>query len=109
MTFQALTYALQLKPGVKLNVRHTPQARNVIPARLAPGATVVIRFGHCCPDLQEGVVTARRSDPDGAVLCLSGTEWIIEPAGTGVSVPGIVSEDWLVRESIVPGVRRSTV
>lgn len=98
-TFQALTNASALGEGVKLNLMATPQTAGVAPPRLASGARVTVRFGHCCPDIAEGTVTAVTGDLERAVLTLGDTHWTIErgPSGSGVSVPGILSEDWYVR------------
>ena len=100
MPFLALTGAPFLDTGVKLNVMATPQIEGAAPASLQVGERLIIRFGHCCPDIAEGEITSLAFDH--AVLTLGATDWILDPApcGSGVHVPGIVSADWFVRAPI---------
>jgi hypothetical protein len=95
--FLALTGAPFLEAGVKLNVMATPQVEGVAPASLRVGERLTIRFGHCCPDMVEGEITALAFDH--AVLTVGATDWILDPGpcGSGIRFPGIVSEDWIVR------------
>ena len=94
MLFQALTDAPMLREGVTLNFMAIPQADGATPARIAAGAQVTLRFGHCCPTIKEGRITAASADT--AVLSIEGAVWALEPRTSGVAVPGIVSEDWVV-------------
>ena len=95
MSFQALTGAPRLCEGVRLNIMATPQRAGAAPERLAAGADVTLRFGHCCPLIREGRILA--ADAARAVLVLDGDEWTLEQGESGVTIPGIVSEDWFVR------------
>ena len=94
MPFQALTGAPMLREGVTLNIMAVPQTDGRAPDRIAVGARVTLRFGHCCPLIREGRIT--EADAEGAVLALDGTEWALAPGATGVAIPGIVSENWIV-------------
>ena len=97
MTFLALTGSPILESGVILNVMATPQRPGISPDRLGLGETVCIRFGHCCPHMAEGTITA--TAVDHVVLTLDAKPWVLEPgpSGSGIQVPGIVSDDWIVR------------
>ncbi len=97
MPFQALTSAPSLKNGVTLNIMAVPQIADITPERLSVGALVTLRLGRCCPIISEGRITACTADPERAVLRLDGIEWILEPSVTGILIPGIASEDWIVR------------
>ena len=98
MLFQALTCAPVLRDGVTLNIMAIPQAGGVAPERIEVGARLTLRFGHCCPLIAEGWIISLSNDPERAVLAFDGAEWTLEHGATGVSVPGIVSEDWIVRD-----------
>ncbi len=100
LPFLALTNAPCLDAGIKLNIMAVPQIEGTAPARLQVGARLTIRLGHCCPDVVEGEITEVAFDH--AVLTLGATEWILDPGSTGVCVPGIVSEDWIVRAAVRP-------
>ena len=94
MLFQALTDAPMLREGVTLNFMAVPQEAGETPAKIAAGDRVTLRFGHCCPLIREGRITAATCD--AAVLAFEGTVWALEPRTTGIEVPGIVSEDWII-------------
>ena len=96
MPFQALTDAPMLRTGARLNVMAVPQRAGVAPERLAAGASISLRFGHCCPTVREGRICS--ADAETAVLTLDGVEWALQHRATGVVCPGIVSEDWIVRD-----------
>ena len=94
MLFQALTDAPTLREGVTLNFMAVPQEQGSAPARIASGDRVTLRFGHCCPQIKEGRITAANAET--VVLSLEGVIWALEPRTTGIEVPGIVSEDWII-------------
>ena len=94
MPFQALTDAPILRSGARLNVMAFPQSAGKPLERLAAGVRVTVRFGRCCPLVREGEICA--ADEAHAVLALDGADWALERRPTGVSIPGIVSEDWIV-------------
>ena len=96
MTFLALTGSPVLEAGVTLNVMATPQASGAEPMALHRGETVRIRLGHCCPQMAEAMIT--EADDDHVVLALGETCLTLKrgPAGSGVPIVGIVSDDWVV-------------
>lgn len=94
MPFQALTDAPTLRSGVRLNFMAVPQRAGEPPARLSAGVRVTVRFGHCCPLVREGEICA--ADDESAVLVLDGIDWALGHQPSGSSIPGIVSEDWIV-------------
>ena len=74
-----------------------PQVTETAPQRLNVGSRLLIRFGLCCPDLAERIITAVGTEPERAVLALGNAHWILQPAPNGgVTILGILSEDWLV-------------
>lgn len=99
MPFQALTAAPFLGRGVKLNIMASPQGVGASPVSIGIGSRITIRFGHCCPDIAEGTITAVTEEPERVVLTVDGADWTLEPgpARGGISIPGIVSEYWFVR------------
>lgn len=94
MLFQALTDAPTLREGVTLNFMAVPQDEASVPAGIAAGDRVMLRFGHCCPLLREGRISA--ANPEALVLSLDGAVWALAPRATGIEIPGIVSQDWII-------------
>ncbi|MCX8253571.1 protein of unknown function [Beijerinckiaceae bacterium RH AL1] len=94
MFFQALTDAPTLREGVTLNFMAVPQEEGETPAKIAAGDHVTLRFGHCCPLIREGRIT--QASCEAATLSFEGSVWALVPRTSGVEIPGIVSEDWVI-------------
>ena len=94
MRFQALTDAPTLREGATLNFMAVPQDQEAGPAPIAAGDRVTLRFGRCCPLIREGEI--KEANAEAVVLALDGTVWSLEPAATGIEIPGIVSHDWII-------------
>lgn len=76
------------------------QTRAAAPATPTTGDDVALRFGPCCPRLDAGRVVGVA---DGsAILRVGLDEWRLArcAGGSGIHVPGIVSENWFVVERL---------
>lgn len=98
MTFQAIVFAPVLRPEARLCIADLEQTASTPPRRISVGSHVDFRFGTCCPTLAEGTITDFVASSETAVLIVHGAAWTIRrcPQRTGVTVPGMISENWFV-------------
>ena len=95
MSFLAIVHAPALRRGARVCIADLAQTLDHAPVAITSGAEILLRFGTCCPDLASGAIA--ECDRDEAVLTVDQATWTIRrsPVG-GVSVPGLVAEDWFV-------------
>ncbi len=98
MTFQAIVFAPFLRKGARLCIADLEQTVTTPPKRISIKSNVNLRFGTCCPTLAAGTITDFVESAETAVLTVEGRGWNLKrcPQKSGVSIPGMISENWFV-------------
>ena len=96
MHFDAIVHAPTLRAGTRLNIAEADQTEGDEPDRLEVGSQVWLRVGVCCPDRSCGTVIDYIEQPESVVLAIGSQSFTLLKGESGVSTPGLLSEDWYV-------------